>query len=296
MPPVQPLPTPPPLPPGLSGYLGYLVRVAYQFGLAWGRAVLPQERSTREFGVLTVLDATGPRSQQDLVEQLDVNRTIMVGVVDRLEADGLLERRRNPRDRRAYALHLTDKGRETLASLSATLADAEQKFVAALPRRERARLIALLRAVASRGGERELPKPVDRNPGYLLARAYFQGRERFEAALEPLGLRARHFGVMSVVDAEQPVPQQRIAERLGVSGTAVTQMVDELEGRGFLARGRDPRDRRAHAVELEPAGREALEQARLANAAAEEDAFGALTRAERRELADLLRKLLAPRD
>jgi DNA-binding MarR family transcriptional regulator len=294
--PVPTPPAPPPLPPGLSGYLGYLIRVAYLHGLAWGRAALPAERSIREFGVLTVLDATGPRSQQDLVDQLDVNRTVMVAVVDRLEADGLLERRRNPQDRRAYALHLTEPGRAALVSMAAIVAGAERGFVAALPPADRARLVALLRPVASRGGERELPEPVARHTGYLLARSYYQGRERFEAALEQLGIRPRHFGLLSVVAEEEPIPQHRIADRLHVSGTAITQMLDDLESRGFLARGRDPGDRRAHAVVLQAEGRAVLEQARAAYRGVEDDVYGALTPAEREELRGLLRRLLSPPD
>ncbi|MET9924973.1 MULTISPECIES: MarR family transcriptional regulator [unclassified Streptomyces] len=57
--------------------------------------------------VLKMLSDVGPCSQQELSEQLRIDRSVMVGCIDGLEDSGLVRRERHPRDRRAYAVTLT---------------------------------------------------------------------------------------------------------------------------------------------------------------------------------------------
>ncbi|OPG12398.1 MarR family winged helix-turn-helix transcriptional regulator [Microbispora sp. GKU 823] len=78
--------------------------------------------------VLQMLDAVGPCSQQTLSEELRIDRSVMVSVCDDLEQAGHVRRERNPRDRRSYAVTITDSGRRRLAeaqtSIPAFLEDA----------------------------------------------------------------------------------------------------------------------------------------------------------------------------
>ncbi|WP_308166280.1 MULTISPECIES: MarR family transcriptional regulator [Actinomadura] len=63
---------------------------------------------------LMVLDCVarhGPLSQREASEYLRIDAGDMVGLVDALEAAGHVERRRDPRDRRRYALDVTEDGR-----------------------------------------------------------------------------------------------------------------------------------------------------------------------------------------
>ncbi len=71
----------------------------------------------------------------------------MVATVDALEAGGLVERRRDPEDRRAYALHTTAHGRRVLAQAAEAVPRAERAFLASLPASDRPRLKEMLRAV-----------------------------------------------------------------------------------------------------------------------------------------------------
>ena len=73
------------------------------------RSVLADLQMPRMDG-LTLLSELGPCSQQRMAEEMGVSGTMVVQVVDALEREGLVERRRNPKDRRANALHLTRKG------------------------------------------------------------------------------------------------------------------------------------------------------------------------------------------
>jgi MarR family transcriptional regulator, transcriptional regulator for hemolysin len=56
-------------------------------------------------------------SQARLAELVEVDAMAMVRIVDRMEADGLLERRPDPADRRARCLYLTAKAKPLLEEI-----------------------------------------------------------------------------------------------------------------------------------------------------------------------------------
>ena len=68
----------------------------------------------------------------------------MVALIDELERQDLVARRRLPSDRRAYALELTPAGATLLARAGEVMAAAEAETLAALSAAERQRLHALL--------------------------------------------------------------------------------------------------------------------------------------------------------
>jgi DNA-binding MarR family transcriptional regulator len=96
--------------PPLAGYTGYLLRRAFARARDCAQQVLPPGTHPGEGAILTRLAEGGPASQQELSGRLHVNRTIMVKLVDRLEAAGLVRRERNTADRRCYALVVTPRG------------------------------------------------------------------------------------------------------------------------------------------------------------------------------------------
>ena len=79
------------------------------------------------------------------------------------------------------------------------------------------------------------------------------------------------------------------ASMLTSSGT--TKRLDRLEQAGLIAREPDPDDRRGTLISLTPAGRRLIDKVTEAHLANEKRLVSALTAAERRQLADLLRKL-----
>jgi DNA-binding MarR family transcriptional regulator len=96
------------------------------------------------FGGLSLLEAAGPMSQQELGEALRKDRTSIVALVDELEEHGLVERRRNPADRRAYALEVTAAGREWLRRAGPAMIGAEDELLEPLNEEERVVLVDLL--------------------------------------------------------------------------------------------------------------------------------------------------------
>ena len=106
--------------------------------------------SGKGFGALILVVQEGPLSQQRLGERQGIDRTTMVAVVDELERGGFVERRRDPRDRRAYSLQATPKGRRVLQRAAEATEQAEDEFLAPLPVADRRRLRELLRTLVER--------------------------------------------------------------------------------------------------------------------------------------------------
>lgn len=73
-----------------------------------------------------------------------------------------------------------------------------------------------------------------------------------QAAAEKFGLNATDTKTASLLRKMGPVPAGVIAERLGLTAGAVTNIIDRLEHAGFVRRKSDPKDRRKTLVELVP--------------------------------------------
>ncbi len=117
----------------LAGRLGYLLKHAQQqLVRAAMPAMAPFGIDGRELAVLTVLSAGAPLSQQEAADQLRVDRTTMVSLVDGLEAKGLVERRRSAPDRRKNIVQLTQAGLHCLREAGRARDDVDREFLAPL--------------------------------------------------------------------------------------------------------------------------------------------------------------------
>ncbi len=99
-------------------------------------------------GLLRMLVQTPGRSQRELADMLGMPPSRFVPFADGMEERGLIERRRNPNDRRVYALSLTDKGMDLLARLRTVAKAHEEQICQALTPDEHQQLIGLLRRIA----------------------------------------------------------------------------------------------------------------------------------------------------
>ncbi len=138
----------PALPRCMEGHIGYLVARAHHacFALA-SEAMAPLGLTVKHYACLRAIASEGPLSQQELGALLGIDRTTVVAVVDDLERKRLVARRRNPRDRRAYALEATAAGRSWLERVAPIVADAQDRMCAQLAAGERAELTRLLKAL-----------------------------------------------------------------------------------------------------------------------------------------------------
>jgi DNA-binding MarR family transcriptional regulator len=67
--------------------------------------------------VLTLLEASGPMPMGRLAEQLDISVASMTGVIDRMEARGIVERRRDSKDRRVILVQPAKGGRKLIQDI-----------------------------------------------------------------------------------------------------------------------------------------------------------------------------------
>jgi DNA-binding MarR family transcriptional regulator len=117
----------------LAGRLGYLLKHAQQrLVQAAMPAMAPFGIDGRELAVLTVLSAGVPLSQQEAADQLRVDRTTMVSLIDALEAKGLVERRRSADDRRKNIVQLTQSGLRCLRGAAKARDKVDREFLAPL--------------------------------------------------------------------------------------------------------------------------------------------------------------------
>ncbi|KJY23293.1 MarR family transcriptional regulator [Streptomyces sp. NRRL S-104] len=86
----------------------------------------------------------GPVSQRALADRLEVDPSVLVGVLNDLEGEGLAERRRDPADRRRHNVGITPAGQAALAKTNAALDEVEDGMFASLSAQERDHLRALL--------------------------------------------------------------------------------------------------------------------------------------------------------
>jgi DNA-binding MarR family transcriptional regulator len=105
-----------------------------------------------QVGFLRLVGGEPGSSQQAIAGRLGIAPSRLVPLIDDMEERGLVERRRDPQDRRNHALYLTAEGGRLMGQLSQVAFAHEDAVCAGLDPKERQQLGALLERVAANQG------------------------------------------------------------------------------------------------------------------------------------------------
>jgi DNA-binding MarR family transcriptional regulator len=106
-----------------------------------------------QLNVLAFLEASGPLSMSRLADALDISVASITGVVDRMEARGLVERRRDSDDRRVILVHPAEGARKLFADIDNRRRAGLSKLLTALSEEELRGLLAGHRALRAARAE-----------------------------------------------------------------------------------------------------------------------------------------------
>jgi len=128
-----------------------LVKIGKAAERRFEKALKPTGLTPRHLGVLFEVAAC-PTSQQALIETIGVDPSKLVGLLNDLEAEGLILRKRDEDDRRRHIVEVSAKGKARLVEGKKAAAAVETDLLAGLDEAQVEQLLMLLAQVADSSG------------------------------------------------------------------------------------------------------------------------------------------------
>lgn len=133
------------LPGILATRVGFLLnRAAARIHQMTEEALAPLEIFPKHYGLMAVIKAQGPSTQQAIGDILKTDRTTMVLLVDDAESKDIVIRNPHPTDRRCYLLSLSENGEKVYQQAHRLVKKAENEFFSVLKKPEQENLVNLL--------------------------------------------------------------------------------------------------------------------------------------------------------
>ena len=155
----------------IYGMPGHLIRRMHQASQAIFDSAITEVGfglTSVQYAALTVIAARPGLDQATLASAIAFDRPTTGGVIDRLEAKGLVRREIAKGDRRSRRLHLQPAGRQVLEGATPVVERVQERMLAGLNAAEQATLLRLLSKALKAVGE--VSRPAAKSPARSIAR------------------------------------------------------------------------------------------------------------------------------
>jgi DNA-binding MarR family transcriptional regulator len=129
--------------------------------------------------------------------------------------------------------------------------------------------------------------------GYQLHRAEIESYRKFSKLSRHPKTTPKQFSTLVLIGANPGISQIDLGSLLGMDRATTTAVIDKLEDRNLLTRGRSRIDRRKHALHLTAHGKESLKKLKARVRVHDEELTSKLTNTEKELLRTLLAKMRA---
>lgn len=129
-------------------------------------------------------------------------------------------------------------------------------------------------------------------PSWLLGQAALASQRIGNDRLGAVGANRRQAALLSALDEVDEASQAELGRRLGIDPGDMVRLVGTMEAEGWVRRSPDAGDRRRNLVAMTPSGRRRLRRLDEVLAQVQDDLLAPLTPTQRRQLVDLLTKLV----
>jgi MarR family transcriptional regulator, lower aerobic nicotinate degradation pathway regulator len=138
----------------LNSLPGHDIRRLHQIAVALFMAETePFGITPVQYAALQAVQNAPGTDQRTLARTIGFDTSTIAGVIDRLEARGLMLRNASAQDRRVRLLTLTEAGQQLLADVTPSMLRAQARILAPLPAQERGEFMRMLAVLIADGGE-----------------------------------------------------------------------------------------------------------------------------------------------
>ena len=129
-------------------------------------------------------------------------------------------------------------------------------------------------------------------PSWLLTQTANHAGRLVAEGFSSVGARGYHYRILATLDESGPASQAALGRRSGIHLSDMVAAINELAERKLVERAPDPADARRNIVSLTAAGRRQLRRLEKQLAERQDELLAPLSPEERRQLTELLSKLL----
>ena len=123
---------------------------AHGWRTALDRRLRPLGYSRSRWMVLLHVSRNDAITHRELAERLGIEAPTLVRLIDRMEAEGLLNRRASETDRRVKHLHLTPEGSKEVERIRASAADLRKEILSGLSKAEISATLNIIQQIRSK--------------------------------------------------------------------------------------------------------------------------------------------------